>query len=278
MTIRSLTPVAVGLAMAVSLLPLSAVAEELTATVHTIDEVADGAMPRITDITATSAVLDFVSSRPLACSVVYGETTGFGNVATDTDMAGGAHSDHHPVLAGLKPSTRYFYRVQGVAADGTIYLGEVMSFMTGAAPATTPVNLLSANAGATIAAVSSNFGGAGNGERWGAGAALDGDRTTAWSSSGDGDDAFIAIDLGEAKHVGEVEVWSRSMSDGTARIRAFTLTTDTGEVLGPFDLPDAEQAHRFRLDREVSSLRLEVTESTGGNVGLIEFAAFPAKD
>lgn len=278
MTIGSLTSAAGSLVVAALLMSATATAAEFTTTVRTIDEVADGAMPHLTDITATTAVLEFVSNRPLACSVVYGETPAFGNVATDTDMAGGAHTDHHPVLGGLTPATTYSYRVQGVAADGTIYLGEVMTFVTATAPAESAVNLLSKGAGATVTAVSSNFGGGENDVRWGAAGAVDGDRTTAWSSWGDGDDAYIEITLPERARVGDVAVWSRSMSDGSARIAAFTLTTDTGDVLGPFVLPDAERAHRFRVNREVASLRLEVTESTGGNVGLIEFAAFPADD
>ena len=84
--------------------------------VHSIDAVAAGAMPEMTDISPTSSVLVFTSSVPLACSVVYGPTPAFGSVATDLDMDGGAHSDHRPVLAGLVPDQEYFYRVPTIKA------------------------------------------------------------------------------------------------------------------------------------------------------------------
>jgi hypothetical protein len=64
------------------------------------------------------------------------------------------------------------------------------------------------------------------------------------------------------------------MSDGTAQIFAFTLTTDSGQVLGPFTLQDAEQAYRFDVNVTARSLRLDVADSSGGNTGLVEFAAY----
>jgi hypothetical protein len=53
----------------------------------------------------------------------------------------------------------------------------------------------------------------------------------------------------------------------------FTITTDSGEVL-PFTLPNTEQAHQFSLNRQTSSIRLDVVSSTGGNTGLIEIKAY----
>jgi hypothetical protein len=64
------------------------------------------------------------------------------------------------------------------------------------------------------------------------------------------------------------------MSNNTAQIYSFSLTTDTGEVLGPFTLDDAEQSYRFEVDIAADWLRLDVEESNGGNTGLIEFAAY----
>ena len=109
---------------------------------------------------------------------------------------------------------------------------------------------------------------------WGADSALDGQRGTAWSSNGDGDDAFVEVELAQPAQLHAVEVWTRSMSDGTAQIFAFTLTTDTGDVLGPFELPDAAQIFRFEVDTVDRSLRLAVIESSGGNTGLVEFAVY----
>lgn len=253
---------------------VSAQAETFQFPVRSIDEVADGAMPVVRDITPSSGVLVFTSSIPLACSVVYGQTPEFGQVATDLDMNGGAHSDHHPVLAGLEPDSEYFYRVQGTAADGTIFLGQVLTFRTPAAVASAEVNLASLAAGAQVVAVSSNYGAAANDQAWGANQAIDGDQRTAWSSAGDGDDGYIEIALGEEAEIGDVEVWTRSMSNGTAQIFQFTITSDSGEVFGPFSLADASQPYRFALNATARSLRLDVVESNGGNVGLVEFGAY----
>ena len=246
--------------------------------VRTIDEVTAGALPTVTDLTASEGVLVFNSSVPLVCSVVYGETPEFGMIATDADMGGGAHTDHHAVLVGLKPDTEYFYRVQGAGADGAVYVGEVMTFRTPAqAAARARENLASLAGGARVVGVSSNYGGAANDGSWGANSAIDGQRTTAWSTDGDGDAGFIEVELAREARLGEVEVWSRSMSDGTARILSFTLTTDGGEVLGPFELADTERAHSFPVDVTTGRLRLDVVESSGGNVGLVEFGAYPAE-
>ena len=249
-------------------------AEEFFVQVRSIDEIAAGAMPAVADITASEGVLQFESSVPLACSVVYGESPDFGRVATDLDMNGGAHSDHHPILSGLKPNTEYFFRVQGTATDGTLYVGEVQTFRTLRQVTGGPVNLASLAAGARVIGISSNFGGATNDGPWGGNSAIDGSRSTAWSSSGDGDGAFIQVELADRAEVKQVEVWTRSMSDGTAQILRFTLTTDRGHVLGPFALPDASQPYRFDVDVVARSLRLDVLESSGGNVGLIEFRAY----
>lgn len=249
-------------------------AAEFAMSVRSIDEVADGPMPQIVIAGPTEAVLEFQSSIPLACSVVFGETPDFGFIATDSDMAGGAHTDHHPVLAGLKADTTYYYRIQGAAADGTLYVGEVQTFRTPPASENVAVNLASLAAGARVGAVSSNFGGAQDHEPWGAEGAIDQARATAWSSWGDGDDAFIEIILAEESYVHEVSLWTRLMTDGTAQILSFTVTTDRGAVYGPFVLPDADSPHWFRIDDVANSLRIDVVESTGGNVGLIEFGAF----
>ena len=245
--------------------------------IRPIEDVFTDGPPRIADLSDQDGTLLFVSSVPLACSVVYGETPDFGHVSVDQDMAGGAHTDHHPALSGLKPDTLYYYRVQGTAADGTLYASAVMTFRTSKQAAAGPVNLASLEEGAQIVAVSSNYGGAANDGSWGANSAIDGQRTTAWSTNGDGDAGFVEIALAREARLGAVEVWSRTMSNNTAQIYRFTLTTDSGEVLGPFELPDASKPYRFAVDVTAKSLRLDVVASNGGNVGLVEFAAYAAK-
>lgn len=242
------------------------------AVVLSIEGVSVDGPPRIADITAGDAVLRFQSSIPLACSVVYGETDAFGLIATDTDMAGGAHGGHNALMVGLKPDTEYRYRVQGTAADGTLYMSQVRTFRT--PPALENANLASIAAGGRVVAVSSNYGDGANDSTWGANSALDGSGGTAWSSFDDGNEAYIEIALAGPARIDAVEVWTRTMANGTAQIFSFTLTTDAGKVLGPFALPDASRPYRFEVDVVARSLRLDVVESNGGNTGLIEFAAY----
>ena len=242
--------------------------------IRPLQEVTTDGLPEIVDVTDTDAVLIFESSIPLACSVVYGKSTAYGQISVDQDMSGGAHIDHHPLLLGLEPDTEYHYRVQGTAADGTLYAGEDATFRTLPAEIKQEVNLASPAAGARVVAVSSNFGGAANDGSWGANSAIDGQRGTAWSSSGDGNAAFIEVEFAGPAQLYAVEVWTRFMSDGTAQIFTFTLTTDAGQVLGPFTLQDAAQAYRFEVAVTARSLRLDVLESSGGNTGLVEFAAY----
>jgi hypothetical protein len=155
-----------------------------------------------------------------------------------------------------------------------LYISEDMTFRTPEELTDVEVNLASIDAGARVLDVSSNFGGAGNDETWGANSAIDGSRGSAWSSNGDGNDAYIEIQLAQPSNLSAIEVWTRSMSNGTAQIFSFTLTTDAGLVLGPFSLEDAEQSYRFDVEAVASSIRLDVIDSSGGNTGLLEFAVF----
>jgi len=242
--------------------------------IRPLEEVSASGPPQIIDLTAVDAILSFESSIPLACSVVYGKTTDYGLVSVDLDMAGGAHTVHGPLLTSLEPDTIYHFRLQGTAPDGILYISEDMTFRTLEGEKDTEINLASLEAGARVLDVSSNFGGAGNDEQWGANSAIDGSRGTAWSSNGDGNEAYIEIELAQPANLYALEVWTRSMSNGTAQIFSFTLTTDAGQVLGPFSLGDAEQAYRFDVEAVTRSLRLDVIDSSGGNTGLVEFAVF----
>ncbi len=234
--------------------------------------------PQISAITATSARLTFTTTLPVACSVVYGVSESFGSLAVDPDMAGGPVVEHDLLLGGLPPESTIYYRVQAVAEDGVIYVDEVFTFDTLPAPLLEEVNLAALAAGATILDVSSNFGGAANHEPWGANSAIDENPATAWSSDGDGDDAYLEVGLAQAGQPHTVEVWTRLMGDGTAQIFEFSLTADTGATWGPFTLPDANQAYRFEIDvtEPISALRLDVVSSSGGNTGLHTFAVWAA--
>lgn len=238
--------------------------------------------PRLVNITTTYATLLFTSSIPVNCSVVYGPNTDFGQIAQDANMSGGAITDHRPLLTGLLPGTEYLYRVQGTDASGTIYVSDVATFTTPveSTQVADEINVAALDDGAAITDVSSNFGGATNEQTWGANSAIDGNPATAWSSSGDGNDAFIEITLAEPSIVTAVDVWTRFMADGSAQIFQFTVTTNPGDagsaVFGPFTLPDKDQGYRFAIDNSsvVESIRLDVVESSGGNTGLVEFQVF----
>lgn len=221
-----------------------------------------------------TATLPIVTTVPVACTIVYGTTPQFGQLSVDQDMDGGTHSNHNPLLSDLEPETLYYFRVQGVDDVGNIYLSETMTFTT---PPQTEVennNLLSPENGAVILGYSTAFGGADNDETWGVGSAFDGSGNSAWSTAGDGNDAFVEVQLAERAIIQEVEFWTRSMSNNTAQIFEFTVTTDTGDVYGPFELPDADQAYRFEVEFEAETLRFDVTDSNGGNTGAVEIAVY----
>jgi hypothetical protein len=246
----------------------------VSAEIQTIEGISASGPPQIVDISGNEATLVFQSTIPVSCSVIYGTTTEYGQISTDLDMSGGAHVDHQPLLSGLEPDTDYHYRLQGTAADGTIYISEDMTFHTLPAEETEEVNLASLDEGARVIAVSSNFGGGANDDPWGANNAIDGNRGTEWSSNGDGNDAFIEIELSKPAKLFAIEVWTRLMGDGTAQIFSFTITSDAGDVFGPFVLDDAEKIYRFDVDITTQLLRLNVVDSSGGNTGLVEFGAY----
>jgi len=215
------------------------------------------------DPSGTAATLRVTTNQDAVCAVAYGIDGPFGAIATDTDMgAGGGHDDHSALMTGLEPETEYQYRLQGVAADGLLYQSEVFTFTTPAAS----ISGLGPNAasGATVVEASSEFSPA-----FAASNAIDGDLATEWSSAGDGDNAFITIDLGEPTAVVAVGFRTRSMGDGSAITSTFTVDVD-GESFGPFPAGDAPTEVAF----EGRILTYRVATSSGGNTGAIEVEAF----
>ena len=217
------------------------------------------------DPSGRSAVLEVDTTIDVACSVVYGTDSTFGLIAVDNDMDGGAHADHHPVMGGLTPGTEYDYRLQGTAPDGSIYVSEVMSFRTPAALVGGPVNLATS---ATVTGFSSEYS-----DAFAAANAFDGDSTTEWSSQGDGDDAWIELDLGTPQLVSEVVYRTRSMGDGSATASSFTLTADD-IVLGPFPVDEPV----VLADVVAQVLRFDVESSSGGNTGAIDILVLAAAE
>ena len=241
------------------LLVLGAVASVSAAEVRDFQDIAASDVIVTPDPSGRAATLEIDTTIDAACSVVYGTDETFGHIAVDADMDGGAHADHHPVLSGLEPDTTYVYRLQGTATDGTLYVSEVMSFSTPPAPEG-PENLALE---ATVTAVSSEWS-----DAFGAGNAFDGDPATEWSSRGDGDDAWVEIDLGSPTPIGQVIFQTRSMGDGSATTESYTVTAD-GTTYGPY-LANVPIGELQDLAVEARTLRFDVEASTGGNTGAIE--------
>lgn len=219
---------------------------------------------------ATSATLLVTTDVDLACVVVFGTDPGFGNLALDQDMGGAAHRDHRVLLRGLRPDTEYVFRLQGSAPDGRFYASEVYAFRTLPAEEEARAwrNVATLDAGARVLDASSAFGAAFAPEH-----AIDGTPSSEWSSRGDGDAAYLRIELAEPTTFLGFGVWSRSMGS-SAEIRRFEVETDAGEVFGPFDLPSADEPFTFDARGTAQRFTVRVLASTGGNTGLIEFAVY----
>jgi hypothetical protein len=243
-------------------------------TIRSVEEILEGELTVTNFASDGTATLPITTTVPVACSIVYGTTPEFGSLAVDMDMDGGTHTDHSPLLLNLEPETTYYFRVQGTDDSGVIYLSKVMTFTTPPQQTAENTNLASPELGAEIVGFSSAFGGAGLEERWGALSAVDGSGNSAWSSAGDGDEAWIEFRLAQRSQVNRIDYWSRAMSDGTSQVFAFTITTDDGTVHGPFTVPDADQAYAFDVDFVTTTLRFDVVESSGGNTGAVEFGVY----
>jgi hypothetical protein len=233
--------------------------------VRPIDEILDGDLVIEPDPSGTSAVLRLTTTIDVACSVVYGSTSDFGGLATDTDMAGGGHRVHQPLMTDLEPGTTVLYRVQGTDAAGNIYVGEIEQFTTPGGDGTAAAPNLSL--GATVLETSSDFS-----DNFAGANAIDGSLSTEWSSRGDGDDAYIVIDLGAEMDISGIGFRTREMSDGTSITNTYTVSIDDGAVLGPFDAGVGLVATDLEATGQV--FRIEMKETTGGNTGAVEIEIY----
>ena len=134
-------------------------------------------------------------------------------------------------------------------------------------------NVAQRDKGAQVAGTSSVFGGGDNDSAWGANMAIDGDPTTQWSSDGDGDGAWIEIELPVETHVTAIGFWTRTMGT-SAQILSFRVVTDRGEVDGPFRLDNASSIYRFETDLIAKRLRFEAVDTSGGNTGAVEIEVY----
>lgn len=220
------------------------------------------------------ALLHVRTSRPMICAVVWGTTTGFGNLDDSTDMGGTGLTVHDVSLPGVRPGVPYVYLVEGATADGTLYRSTVGLFTLPASAATTPPHASSDGAdlarGARVVAVSSAYSAA-----FAAANAVDGDPSTEWATRGDGNRAFITIDLGAPMRIGAVEFVTRSMADGSAITSSYGVVVDGGHMFGPFPAGTPADPRPSPLAVTGRILRFQVLSSTGGNTGAIEVRVLP---
>jgi len=213
------------------------------------------------------------TTEPAICAIIWGETEALGQFNNSLDMNGTGIVRHDVLLPGAEPGHTYFYRLQGSTADGSLFQSELMTFTlpeadAGAAPLVEPTgaNLVR---GATVVEVSSQFS-----DSWSGANAIDGDLSTEWSTSGDGDEGYIVIDLGSPQPVTGFEFLTRSMADGSATTTTYTVTVDDDETLGPFDAGNPANRTVAEAASTGQVFRFDVTDSSGGNTGAIEVGIY----
>jgi len=235
-----------------------------SARIEPIEPILAGDIEIVADPSGTSATFAVDTTIPVACAVIYGTDDSFGSIAVDNDMQGGAHQDHGPLLTGLMPDTEYQYVLQGSDTSGTIYRSDTLTFRTPAAADSGFGPNIATNG--TVTAVSSEFS-----DAFAADNTIDGDVSTEWSTAGDGNNAWIEIDLGQAHEITAVSYRTRQMTDGTAITNTFTMTID-GQTLGPFTVATT----LITLDDPVTGqvVRFDADQTTGGNTGATEIEIY----
>jgi hypothetical protein len=212
----------------------------------------------------TSAVIRLTTLRPTVCAVAYGEDEALGQIANDPSMGGTAISAHAVVLRGLTPNRTYRYRLTATDAEGRVFqTPTVLTFETKARAVGRSARNLARTA--TVVASSSEYS-----DAYAATNAIDGDVTSEWSSAGDGNKAFLTIDLGRPTAVAGVSFRTREMSDGSAITRTFAVVVDETRRFGPFPAGDRIDPRTARVAFTGRRLRFEVVSSTGGNTGAAE--------
>jgi F5/8 type C domain len=215
-----------------------------------------------------SAVVRVETDPPTVCAIAYGTTASLGSIANDPSMGGTAIARHSVVLGGLTPNSTYRFRLTATDARGRVFqTRDLATFRT--TPGKAALAGRDVAVGAKVVAVSSQFGGG-----YRAANAVDGDLSTEWSSAGDGNRAFITIDLGAERQVRGVAFLTREMSDGSAITRTFAVVADGGRRYGPFPAGNRVDPRVARVSFTGRRLRFEVVKSTGGNTGAAEIEVF----
>lgn len=233
---------------------------------------------RVEELASTRAVIRFDTSRPTTCEAEWGlSMDAMTTTATDPNMEPGTFAEAHEVpLEDLSPDTLIFFRAKATDPMGDTYFSEVMSFRTemdDGGPARVNVALMSM--GSSIVDKSSNFGNMADASTWGANNAIDGSMSTEWSNNGDGDDAWVTIDLGQMRDLEAFAFRSRKMTDRTSIITSVQVILDGDTLMGPFATPDPDQRYVFEITpTRARRVRVEAVTTTGGNTGVKEIELF----
>ncbi len=218
-------------------------------------------------------IFHVTTTEPMICAIVWGKTDSFGRFNNSLSMNGTGIAQHDVRLPHVDADVAYRYVVQGTTADGTLYRSKIGTFSIGAAKTAQPEPDHGPNLArdASIVGFSSEFS-----KAFAATNAIDGDASTEWASRGDGDKAFITIDLGASRQIGGVEFLTRSMADGSSVTDTFTVTVDGNAPAGPFPAGTVATPRFAPLDATGQRLRFDIERSTGGNVGAVEIRVFGA--
>lgn len=215
-----------------------------------------------------SAILMVQTDVPTVCAVAYGRTAALGSIANDPNMGGTAIVRHVVFLNNLRPNTTYRFRLTATDARGRVFqTPELATFRTTAHKEAAYGRDVALRA--KIVAVSSQWSSA-----YRAANAIDGNLSTEWSSAGDGNRAFITIDLGRPVRVDGVAFITREMSDGSAITRTFAVVVDSARRYGPFQAGDRVDPRVAVVSFTGRRVRFEVVTSTGGNTGAAEIEVF----
>jgi len=223
------------------------------------------AEPEVIEVSGSGASIGFSTGELTLGSTAIGLSNDFGRIARAPGRE--PSKDHEVSLPGLESESEYYSETITIDEKGKLIRSEMISFKTlELAAEDYGENFALRDKGADVSGVSSNFGNDIAGS-FGALNAIDGDPGTEWSSQGEGDNAWIEIELAEEIEVTGFGFWSRTMGD-TGEIRKLRLLNGAGEVLGEFEIPDAEKLYNFTLSPvQAQKLRFEVVDSTGGNTG-----------
>jgi F5/8 type C domain len=209
-----------------------------------------------------SATLQLVTHPPTVCAIAYGETGSLGSIADDPNMGGTAVSRHTVVLGGLVPGTTYYFRLTAIDASGRVFQSrKLASFKTPRGPGAREHDVAT---GAKVLAASSQWSGT-----YGASNAVDGNLSTEWASNGNGNRAFVTIQLKRQYKIRGVAFITRQMADGSAITRTFAVVVG-GRRYGPFPTGNPLDLRIARVRFRARVLRFEVVTSTGGNTGADE--------